>query len=99
MINQNKWLAYIEIQHSGLTNMFDLDEVIRLNRKMSEIELTKKDLHYIMKNYGKLKERYGIGGVNINIQSLKEKGGLNNGRIDNLYYSFRCSSSDNLFCN
>jgi len=71
MISISKWNAYCEIQFSGKTNMFDLDEVIRLNRKISEVELTKKDCHYIMRNYRKLRERFGIGGVNINIQSLK----------------------------
>lgn len=71
MISQDKFNAYIEVQYSGATNMFDLDEVLRINKLMSEIELTKRELHYIMRNYKKLKERYGIGGVNINIQSIK----------------------------
>ncbi|MBA7603825.1 hypothetical protein ES703_10943 [subsurface metagenome] len=69
-ISQKKWDAYIEVQASG-ANMYDLDGVVMLNRKMSEIELTKKDCHYIMKNYGKLKEKFGIGGVNIDIRSIK----------------------------
>jgi len=71
VINKDKWNAYIEVQHSGKTNMFDLDEVIRLNKKMSEIELTRKDCHYIMRNYGKLKEKFGIGGINVDIRSIK----------------------------
>jgi len=70
MISANKWNAYIEIQASGLTNMHDLDEVLNVNVMMSDIMLTKKDCHFIMKNYGKLKERYGIGGVNIDIHTV-----------------------------
>ena len=70
-ISRAKFNAYIEVQMSGLTNMFDLDEVLRLNRKMSEIELSKKELHYIMRSYKKLKEKFGIGGVNIVIQSIE----------------------------
>lgn len=71
MISKDKFNAYTEIQYSGATNMFDLDKVLRVNKLMSEIELTKKDCFYIMENYGKLKKRYGIGGVNIDIQSIK----------------------------
>jgi len=51
--------------------MWDVDKVLKLNKKMSEIELTKKDCFYIMKNYGKLKEKFGVGGVNIDIKSVK----------------------------
>ena len=71
MVSETKFLAYCEVQYSGKANMFDLDEVIRLNRKMSEVELSKKELHYIMKNYSKLREKYGVGRVNIRIQSIK----------------------------
>jgi len=58
-ISRDKWNAYEEVRCSGLTNMFDLDEVLRLNKVMSEIELSKKELHYIMKNYAKLCQRFG----------------------------------------
>jgi len=71
MVSEKKFLAYCEVQYSGKTNMFDLDEVIKLNREMSEIELSKKELHYIMKNYSKLREKYGVGGVNISIKSIR----------------------------
>jgi len=70
-ISRDKWNAYIEVQASGKTNMFDLDEVLRLNKKMSEIELSKKEIHYIMKHYKKLREKFGIGGINIDIRSIK----------------------------
>ncbi|MBA7522136.1 hypothetical protein ES705_14253 [subsurface metagenome] len=66
-ISRDKWDAYTEVQQSGLTNMFDLDEVLRLNKEMSEIELSKKELHYIMKNYNKLCTRFGY----VRVQSLR----------------------------
>jgi len=71
MVSSEKFLAYCEVQYSGLTNMFDVGEVLKLNKKMSEVELTKKDVFYIMNNYSKLRSRYGVGGVNISIQSIK----------------------------
>jgi len=65
-ISKDKFNAYEEIRVSGLTNMFDLDEVLRLNKKMSEIELSKKELHYIMKNYARLCRRFGY----VKVQSV-----------------------------
>lgn len=63
-VSRAKWNAYEEVRCSGETNMKKfLDEVIRLNKKMSEIELTKKELHYIIKNYGKLCQKFGFGRV------------------------------------
>lgn len=66
-ISKDKFNAYTEVQMSGKTNMFDLDEVLRLNKKMSEIELTKKELHYVMKNYKALCKRFGY----VKVQSIR----------------------------
>ena len=71
MVSADKFLAYCEVQYSGLTNMFDVDEVLKLNKKMSEVELTRKDVFYIMKNYSKLREKFGVGGVNVDIKSIR----------------------------
>jgi hypothetical protein len=65
-ISRDKFNAYQEVRTSGETNMFDLDEVLRLNEAMSEVELSKKELHYIMKNYSKLCKRFGY----VNVQSI-----------------------------
>ena len=46
--------AYVEVQMSGVTNMWDIDFVIQL----SNYELTKENCFYIMKNYSELKEEY-----------------------------------------
>ena len=71
MVSSDKFLAYCEVQYSGLTNMFDVNKVMELNKKMSEIELTRKDVLYIMNNYSKLREKFGVGGVNVDIRSIK----------------------------
>ena len=71
MVSEKKWLSYLDVQASGLTNMWDVPEVVSLANKMNQVKLTKRDCYYIMKNYGKLKEKFGIGGVNIGIQSIK----------------------------
>lgn len=65
-ISRAKWNAYEEVRYSGGTNMFDLDKVLELNKVMSEIELTKKELHYIMKNYSKLCQKFGF----VRVQSV-----------------------------
>ncbi len=65
-ISRAKFNAYEEVRVSGGTNMYDLDEVLRLNKVMSEIELTKKELHYIMRNYEKLCTRFGY----VRVQSI-----------------------------
>ncbi|MBA7589419.1 hypothetical protein ES708_31504 [subsurface metagenome] len=65
-ISKDKFNAYEEVRYSGGTNMYDLDEVLRLNKVMSEIELSKKELHYIMRNYSKLSKRFGY----VRVQSI-----------------------------
>ena len=65
-ISKDKFNAYEEVRYSGGTNMFDLDEVLKINKVISEIELTKKELHYIMKNYSKLCKRFGY----VKVQSI-----------------------------
>lgn len=69
-ISERKWLSYIDVQESGLVNMFDITKVQELANKMNQVQLTREDIIYIMKHYGKLKEKYGIGGVNIDIKSM-----------------------------
>ena len=47
---------YLEIQNSGVTNMFDVRTVCEL----SYTGLTKEICFYIMKNYSDLEEEFGI---------------------------------------
>ena len=47
---------YLEIQNSGVTNMFD----IRTIMEISYTGLTKEICHYIMQNYCDLETEFGI---------------------------------------
>ena len=58
MISKEKFLAYEDIRQSGLTNMFDISEVISLAEMESDIILTKEECLEIMKDYCKLHEEY-----------------------------------------
>ena len=51
-ITEEQFEAYVEVQESGQTNMFDI--------KMVEIlsGLEKEEIMTIMKSYGELKEKY-----------------------------------------
>ena len=46
--------AYVDVQQSGVTNMWDIDYVIELAPE----PLTKENCFYIMKHYSELKEEY-----------------------------------------
>ena len=51
--------------------MLDILKVIELANKMNQVQLTKADVIYIIKHYSRLRTCYGIGGYNMDIQSLK----------------------------
>lgn len=51
-ITQEQFEAYVDVQESGVTNMFDVKTVSQLSG------LEKEDIMTIMKNYGELKEKY-----------------------------------------
>jgi len=51
--------AYVDVQHSGLTNMWAIDVVVAMAKQYYKIELTSDVCLYIMKNYADLKEEYG----------------------------------------
>jgi len=51
-ITQEQFEAYVDVQESGVTNMFDVKTVGELSG------LEKEDIMTIMKNYGELKEKY-----------------------------------------
>ena len=55
-MTQQKFEAYLAVQKSGITNMFDVKMVIQL----SDGELTKEDCLDIMKNYAKYEIEYGV---------------------------------------
>ncbi len=57
-VNKEKFDAYVVVQESGVTNMFDVPIVITYAHRLCNVELTKEDCLYIMENYGKLKYHF-----------------------------------------
>ena len=51
-ITQEQFEAYVDVQESGVTNMFDVKTVGELSG------LKKEEIMTIMKSYGELKEKY-----------------------------------------
>ena len=51
-ISREQFEAYVDVQESGVTNMFDVRTVSDLSG------LEKEEIMTIMKSYGKLKEKY-----------------------------------------
>ena len=51
-ITREQFEAYIDVQESGVTNMFDVKTVSQLSG------LEKEQIMTIMKSYGELKEKY-----------------------------------------
>lgn len=52
-----KFIAFERVRRNGLTNMFDINAVIRLAKEYGQI-LTKKDCFDIMLNYDKYRRKY-----------------------------------------
>jgi len=52
-ITEEQFEAYVDVQESGVTNMFDVRTVGELSG------LEKEDIMTIMKSYSELKEKYG----------------------------------------
>ena len=51
-ISREQFEAYVDVQESGVTNMFDVKTVSQLSG------LEKEEIMTIMKSYGELKEKY-----------------------------------------
>ena len=51
-ISREQFEAYVDVQESGVTNMFDVRTVGELSG------LEKEEIMTIMKSYGELKEKY-----------------------------------------
>ena len=58
MISKEKFKAYQNVRESGVTNMFNLSNVITAAEAFNDIELTKRDCMDIMRDYGELKKKY-----------------------------------------
>lgn len=53
-MTKEKFEAYLRVQYSGITNMWDIDKVIELSGNI----LTEADCLDIMKNYSQHKEKF-----------------------------------------
>ena len=51
-ITEDQFAAYVNVQHSGVTNMFDVRTVETLSG------LNKSEIMTIMSNYGELSKKY-----------------------------------------
>ena len=51
-VTREEFESYVEVQESGVTNMFDVKTVSELSG------LEKEEIMTIMKSYGELKEKY-----------------------------------------
>ena len=57
-MTKTKFQAYLSVQASGVTNMFDVTKVIKYAKKFADIVLSREDCIDIMKNYGKYKVEF-----------------------------------------
>ena len=58
MVSKEKFVAYLKVQKSGLTNMFDVPQVRVLAKEICDVELTKEEHIYIIGHYRELKKEY-----------------------------------------
>ena len=58
MITKSKFQTYEKVRKSGLTNMYDINEIRFIAVSKYGQELTKKDCFDIMLHYDKYKEKY-----------------------------------------
>jgi len=56
MVSKEKFEAYVKVQKSGITNMFNITNVIEAADKIFDVKLAREDCIYIMENYKKLME-------------------------------------------
>jgi len=60
MVSKEKFGAYVKVQKSGITNMFNIANVIEAADKIFDVRLARGDCIYIMENYKKLMEVFKI---------------------------------------
>ena len=60
-MNKEKFNTFVKIQKTGITNMRDIDFIVKLSKKHAiYTELEEKDCFDIIKNYKKFTEKYNI---------------------------------------
>ncbi len=65
-ISRKKFTTYEEIRLEGKFNMFDVNNVVVRSYIISENSLTRGEVIFIMKNYGKLCQKFGF----VRVQSI-----------------------------
>lgn len=65
-ISRKKFTTYEEIRVEGKFNMLDINNVVVRSHIISENSLTRSEVIYIIKNYGKLCQRFGF----VKVQSI-----------------------------
>jgi len=50
-ITREEFRAYVAVQRSGVTNMMNVDEVIKYANKLRNVVLTREQVLYIMHTY------------------------------------------------
>jgi hypothetical protein len=55
------WDGYLKVQASGLTNMWDSDQVVNLAWELADVDMDRDDVVYIIKNYTNLRDYFGYG--------------------------------------
>lgn len=70
-ISRKKFVTYLEVQCDERTDMRDINNVVVMSNVISENSFNREECIFIQNHYGKLKEKFGIGGINIDIRSIK----------------------------
>ena len=60
MITEEKFLAYVRVRDSGITNMFDVPYVIQLADRLADVTLTEKDCFDIMEKFGTYMKKFDV---------------------------------------
>lgn len=58
---EKKFKAFCKVRESGITNMYDTQNVIKVAWGMYNTSLSHEDCKYIMQNFTKLNEKYNEG--------------------------------------
>jgi len=70
-ISRKKFTTFVEVQMPEKCDMRNVREVAKVSREISDVSLDCGEVKWIMNHYSWLRGKYGIGGYNIDIRSLK----------------------------
>ena len=70
-IPRKKFITFVEVQMSEKCDMRNIREIAKVSREISDVSLDCEEVRWIINHYSRLRKRWGVGGYNINIRSLK----------------------------